>query len=155
MLDGDKRITKTQVSRRKSIRKDIYKSKRTKRTEITSWALIVVVVVVALLSPFIYRKVLVRDSVTEYKELLVITKGKAKKADSGYNQKKRHYSGASKTTTMYYVRVNASDLDCGEETMDVEVSSSIYDNVVEGEYHEFTVVTDTLITGKKRVRIYY
>ena len=85
----------------------------------------------------------------------VITKGKAKKADSGYNQKKRHYSGASKTTTMYYVRVNASDLDCGEETMDVEVSSSIYDNVVEGEHHEFTVVTDTLITGKKRVRIYY
>lgn len=155
MLDGDKRITKTQVSRRKSMRKDIYKSKRTKRTEIISWALIVVVVVVALLSPFIYRKVLVRDSVTEYKELLVITKGKAKKADSGYNQKKRHYSGASKTTTMYYVRVNASDLDCGEETMDVEVSSSIYDNVVEGEYHEFTVVTDTLITGKKRVRIYY
>lgn len=152
MLDGDKRITKTQVSRRKSMRKDIYKSKRTKRTEIISWALIVVV---ALLSPFIYRKVLVRDSVTEYKELLVITKGKAKKADSGYNQKKRHYSGASKTTTMYYVRVNASDLDCGEETMDVEVSSSIYDNVVEGEYHEFTVVTDTLITGKKRVRIYY
>ena len=134
------------------MRKDIYKSKRTKRTEITSWALIVVV---ALLSPFIYRKVLVRDSVTEYKELLVITKGKAKKADSGYNQKKKHYSGASKTTTMYYVRVNASDLDCGEETMDVEVSSSIYDNVVEGEYHEFTVVTDTLITGKKRVRIYY
>ena len=134
------------------MRKDIYKSKRTKRTEITSWALIVVV---ALLQPFIYRKVLVRDSVTEYKELLVITKGKAKKADSGYNQKKRHYSGASKTTTMYYVRVNASDLDCGEETMDVEVSSSIYDNVVEGEYHEFTVVTDTLITGKKRVRIYY
>ena len=56
---------------------------------------------------------------------------------------------------MYYVRVNASDLDCGEETMDVEVLSSIYDNVVEGEYHEFTVVTDTLITGKKRVRIYY
>lgn len=153
MLDGDKRITKTQVSRRKSMRKDIYKSKRTKRTEITSWALIVVVL--ALLSPFIYRKVLVRDSVTEYKELLVITKGKAKKADRGYNQKKRHYSGASKTTTMYYVRVNASDLDCGEETMDVEVSSSIYDNVVEGEYHEFTVVTDTLITGKKRVRIYY
>ena len=100
------------------MRKDIYKSKRTKRTEITSWALIVVVVL-ALLSPFIYRKVLVRDSVTEYKELLVITKGKAKKADSGYNQKKRHYSGASKTTTMYYVRVNASDLDCGEETMDV------------------------------------
>lgn len=137
------------------MRKDIYKSKRTKRTEIISWALIVVVVVVALLSPFIYRKVLVRDSVTEYKELLVITKGKAKKADSGYNQKKRYYSGASKTTTMYYVRVNASDLDCGEETMDVEVSSSIYDNVVEGEYHEFTVVTDTLITGKKRVRIYY
>ena len=135
------------------MRKDIYKSKRTKRTEITSWALIVVVV--ALLSPFIYRKVLVRDSVTEYKELLVITKGKAKKADSGYNQKKRHYSGASKTTTMYYVRVNASDLDCGEETITVEVSSSIYDNVVEGEYHEFTVVTDTLITGKKRVRIYY
>ena len=134
------------------MRKDIYKSKRTKRTEIISWALIVVV---ALLSPFIYRKVLVRDSVTEYKELLVITKGKAKKADSGYNQKKRYYSGASKTTTMYYVRVNASDLDCGEETMDVEVSSSIYDNVVEGEYHEFTVVTDTLITGKKRVRIYY
>ena len=78
------------------MRKDIYKSKRTKRTEITSWALIVVVVL-ALLSPFIYRKVLVRDSVTEYKELLVITKGKAKKADSGYNQKKRHYSGASKT----------------------------------------------------------
>ena len=152
MLDGDKRITKTQVSRRKSMRKDIYKSKRTKRTEITSWALIVVL---ALLSPFIYRKVLVRDSVTEYKELLVITKGKAKKADRGYNQKKRHYSGASKTTTMYYVRVNASDLDCGEETMNVEVSSSIYDNVVEGEYHEFTVVTDTLITGKKRVRIYY
>ena len=72
------------------MRKDIYKSKRTKRTEITSWALIVVVVL-ALLSPFIYRKVLVRDSVTEYKELLVITKGKAKKADSGYNQKKRHY----------------------------------------------------------------
>ena len=135
------------------MRKDIYKSKRTKRTEITSWALIVVVL--ALMSPFIYRKVLVRDSVTEYKELLVITKGKAKKADSGYNQKKRHYSGVSKTTTMYYVRVNASDLDCGEETMDVEVSSSIYDNVVEGEYHEFTVVTDTLITGKKRVRIYY
>lgn len=135
------------------MRKDIYKSKRTKRTEIISWALIVVVV--ALLQPFIYRKVLVRDSVTEYKELLVITKGKAKKADSGYNQKKRYYSGASKTTTMYYVRVNASDLDCGEETMDVEVSSSIYDNVVEGEYHEFTVVTDTLITGKKRVRIYY
>ena len=135
------------------MRKDIYKSKRTKRTEIISWALIVVVV--ALLSPFIYRKVLVRDSVTEYKELLVITKGKAKKADSGYNQKKRYYSGASKTTTMYYVRVNASDLDCGEQTMDVEVSSSIYDNVVEGEYHEFTVVTDTLITGKKRVRIYY
>ena len=135
------------------MRKDIYKSKRTKRTEIISWALIVVVV--ALLSPFIYRKVLVRDSVTEYKELLVITKGKAKKADSGYNQKKRHYSGASKTTTMYYVRVNASDLDCGEKTMDVEVLSSIYDNVVEGEYHEFTVVTDTLITGKKRVRIYY
>ena len=67
------------------MRKDIYKSKRTKRTEITSWALIVVVVL-ALLSPFIYRKVLVRDSVTEYKELLVITKGKAKKADSGYNQ---------------------------------------------------------------------
>lgn len=98
---------------------------------------------------------LARDSVTEYKELLVITKGKTKKADSGYNQKKRHYSGASKTTTMYYVRVNTSDLDCGEETMDVEVSSSIYDNVVEGEYHEFTVVTDTLITGKKRVRIYY
>lgn len=153
MLDGDKRITKTQVSRRKSMRKDIYKSKRTKRTEITSWALIVVVL--ALLSPFIYRKVLVRDSVTEYKELLVITKGKAKKVDRGYNQKKRHYSGASKTTTMYYVRVNASDLDCGEEIMDVEVSSSIYDNVVEGEYHEFTVVTDTLITGKKRVRIYY
>jgi len=152
MLDGDKRITKTQVSRRKSMRKDIYKSKRTKRTEITSWALIVVL---ALLSPFIYRKVLVRDSVTEYKELLVITKGKAKKVDRGYNQKKRHYSGASKTTTMYYVRVNASDLDCGEETMNVEVSSSIYDNVVEGEYHEFTVVTDTLITGKKRVRIYY
>lgn len=87
------------------MRKDIYKSKRTKRTEIISWALIVVVV--ALLSPFIYRKVLVRDSVTEYKELLVITKGKAKKADSGYNQKKRYYSGASKTTTMYYVRVNA------------------------------------------------
>ena len=135
------------------MRKDIYKSKRTKRTEIISWALIVVVV--ALLSPFIYRKVLVRDSVTEYKELLVITKGKAKKADSGDNQKKRHYSGASKTTTMYYVRVNASDLDCGEKTMDVEVLSSIYDNVVEGEYHEFTVVTDTLITGKKRVRIYY
>ncbi len=27
--------------------------------------------------------------------------------------------------------------------MNVEVSSSIYDNVVEGEYHEFTVVTDT------------
>lgn len=80
---------------------------------------------------------------------------KVKKADSGYNQKKRHYSGASKTTTMYYVRVNASDLDGGEETIDVEVSSSIYDNVVEGEYHEFTVVTDTLITGKKRVRIYY
>ena len=118
MLDGDKRITKTQVSRRKSMRKDIYKSKRTKRTEITSWALIVVVVL-ALLSPFIYRKVLVRDSVTEYKELLVITKGKAKKADSGYNQKKRHYSGASKTTTMYYVRVNASDLDCGEETQGI------------------------------------
>lgn len=136
------------------MRKDIYKSKRTKRTEITSWALIVVVVL-ALLSPFIYRKVLVRDSVTEYKELLVIMKGKAKKVDRGYNWKKRHYSGASKTTTMYYVRVNASDLDCGEETMDVEVSSSIYDNVVEGEYHEFTVVTDTLITGKKRVRIYY
>ena len=135
------------------MRKDIYKSKRTKRTEIISWALIVVVV--ALLSPFIYRKVLVRDSVTEYKELLVITKGKAKKADSGYNQKKRHYSGASKTTTMDYVRVNASGLDCGEKTMDVEVLSSIYDNVVEGEYHEFTVVTDTLITGKKRVRIYY
>ena len=56
---------------------------------------------------------------------------------------------------MYYVRVNASDLDCGEKTMDVEVLSSIYDNVVEGEYQEFTVVTDTLITGKKRVRIYY
>ena len=136
------------------MRKDIYKSKRTKRTEFTSWALIVVVVL-ALMSPFIYRKVLVRDSVTEYKELLVITKGKAKKAASGYNQKKSHYSGASKTTSMYYVRGNASDLDCGEETMDVEVSSSIYDNVVEGEYHEFTVVTDTLITGKKRVRIYY
>ena len=114
-----------------------------------------ILMMLALLSPFIYRKVLVRDSVTEYKELLVITKGKAKKADSGYNQKKRHYSGASKTTTMYYVRVNASDLDCGEKTMDVEVLSSIYDNVVEGEYHEFTVVTDTLITGKKRVRIYY
>ena len=59
------------------MRKDIYKSKRTKRTEITSWALIVVVVL-ALLSPFIYRKVLVRDSVTEYKELLVITKGKVR-----------------------------------------------------------------------------
>lgn len=41
------------------MRKDIYKSKRTKRTEITSWALIVVVVL-ALLSPFIYRKVKVR-----------------------------------------------------------------------------------------------
>ena len=66
------------------MRKDIYKSKRTKRTEITSWALIVVVVL-ALLSPFIYRKVLVRDSVTEYKELLVITKGEAKKVDTGYN----------------------------------------------------------------------
>ena len=74
------------------MRKDIYKSKRTKRTEITSWALIVVVVL-ALLSPFIYRKVLVRDSVTEYKELLVITKGKAKKADSGYNQ--NEYYGAA------------------------------------------------------------
>lgn len=37
----------------------------------------------ALLSPFIYRKVLVRDCVTEYKELLVITKGKAKKVDRG------------------------------------------------------------------------
>lgn len=136
------------------MRKDTYKSKRTKRTEITSWVLIVVVML-ALLSPFIYRKVLVQDSVTEYKELLVITKGKAKKADSGYNYKKRHYSGASKTTTMYYVRVNTSELDCADKTMDVEVSSSIYDNVVEGEYHEFTVVTDTLITGKKRVRIYY
>ena len=78
-----------------------------------------------------------------------------KKVDRGYNWKKRHNSSASKTATMYYVRVNASDLDCGEETMNVEVSSSIYDNVVEGEYHEFTVVTDTLITGKKRVRIYY
>ena len=64
------------------MRKDIYKSKRTKRTEIISWALIVVVVL-ALLSPFIYRKVLVRDSVTEYKELLVITKGKAKKLTGG------------------------------------------------------------------------
>ena len=103
------------------MRKDIYKSKRTKRTEITSWALIVVVLL-ALLSPFIYRKVLVRDSVTEYKELLVITKGKAKKVDRGYNWKKRHYSGASKTTTMYYVlsvkldapapcRLDAPDLD--------------------------------------------
>ena len=57
MLDGDKRITKTQVSRRKSMRKDIYKSKRTKRTEITSWALIVVVVL-ALLSPFIAWKMM-------------------------------------------------------------------------------------------------
>ena len=69
---------------RKSMRKDIYKSKRTKRTEITSWALIVVVVL-ALLSPFIYRKFLVQDSVTEYKELWVITKGTAREADSGYN----------------------------------------------------------------------
>ena len=66
------------------MRKDIYKSKRTKRTEITSWALIVVVVL-ALLSPFIYRKFLVQDSVTEYKELWVITKGTAREADSGYN----------------------------------------------------------------------
>ena len=64
------------------MRKDIYKSKRTKRTEITSWALIVVVVL-ALLSPFIYRKVLVRDSVTEYKELLVITKVRLKKLTGG------------------------------------------------------------------------
>ncbi len=70
------------------MRKDIYKSKRTKRTEITSWALIVVVVL-ALLSPFIYRKVLVRDSVTEYKELLVITKGKAKKADRGLQSEEK------------------------------------------------------------------
>ena len=77
------------------MRKDIYKSKRTKRTEITSWALIVVVLL-ALLSPFIYRKVLVRDSVTEYKELLVITKGKPKKVDRGYNWKKRHYSVRAK-----------------------------------------------------------
>ena len=69
------------------MRKDIYKSKRTKRTEITSWALIVVVVL-ALLSPFIYRKVLVRDSVTEYKELLVITKGKAKKLTGGTIRRK-------------------------------------------------------------------
>ena len=38
------------------MRKDIYKSKRTKRIEITSWVLIVVVML-ALLSPFIYRKV--------------------------------------------------------------------------------------------------
>lgn len=65
-------------------RKDIYKSKKTKRTEIASWILIAVVVL-ALLSPFIYRKFLVQDSVTEYKELWVITKGTAREADSGYN----------------------------------------------------------------------
>ena len=105
--------------------------------------------VVGIAVAFIYRKVLVRDSVTEYKELLVITKGKAKKLTGDTIGRKDIYSGASKTTTiMYYVRVNASDLDCGEETMNVEVSSSIYDNVVEGEYHEFTVVTDTLITER-------
>ena len=74
-----------------------------------------------LLSPFIYRKFLVQDFVTEYKELWVITKGTARKADSGYNYKKRHYSGASGMTTMYYVRVNTSELDCSDETMDVEV----------------------------------
>ena len=69
----------------------------------------------------IYRKFLVQDFVTEYKELWVITKGTARKADSGYNYKKRHYSCASGTTTMYYVRVNTSELDCSDETMDVEV----------------------------------
>ncbi|MFQ9896158.1 MAG: hypothetical protein ACLRWA_08375 [Lachnospira sp.] len=62
-----------------------------------------------------------QDFVTEYKELWVITKGTARKADSGYNYKKRHYSCASGTTTMYYVRVNTSELDCSDETMDVEV----------------------------------
>lgn len=62
-----------------------------------------------------------QDFVTEYKELWVITKGTARKAASGYNYKKRHYSCASGTTIMYYVRVNTSELDCSDETMDVEV----------------------------------
>lgn len=136
------------------MRRDIYKSKKTKRTEITSWVMIVVVML-ALLSPFIYHKFLVRDSVTEYKELWVISKGAARKSDNSYNMKKKHYSGASRTKTMYYVRVNTSELDCGDETMDVEVSSDIYNSVVTDEYHEFKVITDTTVTGKKRVEIYY
>ncbi len=56
---------------------------------------------------------------------------------------------------MYYVRVNTSELDCGDETMGVEVSSDIYNTVETDAYHEFTVVTDTLFTGKKRGRVYY
>lgn len=90
-----------------------------------------------------------------YKELWIISKGAARKSDNSYNMKKRHYSGASRTKTMYYVRVNTSELDCGDETMDVEVSSDIYNSVVTDEYHEIKVITDTLVMGKKRVRIYY
>lgn len=62
-----------------------------------------------------------QDFVTEYKELWVITKGRQGKPTAGTIIRKRHYSCASGTTTMYYVRVNTSELDCSDETMDVEV----------------------------------
>lgn len=103
--------------------------------------------------PFYLPQVSGQDSVTEYKELWIMTKGVIRKSDSGRNPEKRHYSSAGRSA--YYVRVNTSELDCGYETKDIEVSRKIYDTVVPDSYHEFQVITDTLPTGKKRVRIYY
>lgn len=136
------------------MKRDIYKSKKTKRKEMFSW-IILLVVVFALVSPFIYRKFLVTDSVTETRELLIVSKNAPVSADSGYNTKERHNSSANKSEVTYYVRVDTSELDCGEDTMDVDVSSSVYQEVETGTYHKFTVVTDSLVTGQKRVSVYY
>lgn len=136
------------------MRRNTYKSKRTKRTEITTRVMILVVFL-ALMSPFIYHKFLVTKSVTETKSLLIVSKGAPLAHDNGYNTKARHNSSADKSMPKYYVRANTSKLGIGKDTVDVDVSENFYNDIEVGTYHDFTVVTDTIFTGKKRVRIYY
>ncbi len=102
----------------------------------------ILVVFLALLSPFIYHKFLVTESVTETKSLLIVSEGAP-------------HSSADKSMPKYYVRAQTSKLGIGKDTTDVDVSENFYNDVEVGTYHDFTVVTDTIFTGKKRVRIYY
>lgn len=99
------------------------------------------VVFLALLSPFIYHKFLVTESVTETKSLLIVSKGAP-------------HSRADKSTK-YYVRANTPKLDIGKDIVDVDISENFYNDVEVVAYQDFTVVTDTIFMGKKRVRIYY